>query len=147
MHTSHARPQDSSNLGGENVKRNMICFDPEISMNYASKVDKYFTVENNAAGDFNGNFKLRQGDLQMISDRKLSRSDPQLLNSNTRHVTRTGATCQNLWEYQVIHPEQLLKRQATWHHNSDQLSEHERVVQIVEDVEDNLLVDQITSTV
>ena len=85
MHTvqsAQASQQATSNMiqAAENVKRNtVLCFDPEISMNFNSKVDKYFGGD--PAGDFNGNFKLRQGDLQTLSDRKLSQSDPLLLNS------------------------------------------------------------------
>ena len=117
-------------------------------MNFNSKVDKYFCED--PGGDFNGNFKLRQGDLQTLSDRKLSQSDPLLLNSC--HVSQVpprgqAGTCHNLWEYQIIQPEQLLRRQTTWHHNTSHNPGQERIVQILEEEEDNLLIDQITSTV
>ena len=158
MHTvqsAQTSQQATSNMiqAAENVKRNtVLCFDPEISMNFNSKVDKYFCGD--PAGDFNGNFKLRQGDLQTLSDRKLSQSDPLLLNScqGVSHVPRgQGNTCHNLWEYQIIQPEQLLRRQTTWHHTASHNASHnpgqERIVQILEEDEDNLLIDQITSTV
>ena len=93
----------------------MVTYDPEISMNFNSKVDKYFDVEQH--GDMNGNFKLRQGDLKMLSGRKLSYSDPMLLNTDcpstdTNRVKSSWSqkhsnTCQNLWEYQADHTDIL----------------------------------------
>ena len=92
-------------------KRGMVTYDPEISMNFNSKVDKYFQVEQQ--GDMNGNFKLRQGDLKMLSGRKLSYSDPMLLNTDgplsdgarlkSSWSQKHSNTCHNLWEYQADH--------------------------------------------
>ena len=147
VHDPQINQQATSDLmQTENVKRNTaLCFDPEISMNFNSKVDKYFT-DDPAAGDFNGNFKLRQGDLKSLSDRKLSQSDPLLLNSLSGGEPRGPSnTC--LWQYQIIQPEQLLRRQTTWHHNASHNPGQDRIVQILEEDEDNLLIDQITSTV
>ena len=130
----------------------MVTYDPEISMNYNSKVDRYFISDN--MGDMNGNFKLRQGDLQQMSGRKLSQSDPMLLSGQKRpgpgvHRSHVHSnTCHNLWEYQVINPEPLLKRQTTWHKmlSDDKIDATNKVVEIAED-DVNLIVDQITSTV
>ena len=137
--------------------------DPEVSMNYDSKVNKFFAN----TGDMNGNFKLRQGSLAMISGRKLSQSDPMLLNSvdgvlathrgphhhqlPVRSQTRTSG---NLWE------EQGLRRQTTWHKLLDHGVEAEREeVGEIKEVKENgdmvrlfskdstLVIDQITSTV
>ena len=68
----------------------------------------------------NGNFKSKLG------DRKLSYSDPTLLNST-------------LWEQQGI------RRQATWHKISE--AEVNREDRREDRRDDSLVIDQITSTV
>ena len=134
--------------------------DPEISMNYDSKVNKFFAN----TGDMNGNFKLRQGSLAMLSGRKLSQSDPMLLNSvDTILPTPRGPghhqmparsrnmTSINLWEEQSAG----LRRQTTWHKLLDHGVEEERVEEIKEkengvrlfSKDSTLVIDQITSTV
>ena len=57
-------------------------------MNCDSKVNKFFAN----SGDMNGNFKLRQGDLATLSGRKLSQSDPMLLNSVEGIITANRVT-------------------------------------------------------
>ena len=120
----HSLPSlPSSSTASNLTKRTAVSYDPEISMNFGSKVDKYLgePAGQGGSGDMNGNFKLRQG------DRKLSYSDPTLLNST-------------LWE------QQGLRRQTTWHRISE--AQQERQENRQEDQqEDNLVIDQITSTV
>ena len=117
-------------------------------MNCDSKVNKFFAN----SGDMNGNFKLRQGDLATLSGRKLSQSDPMLLNSVEGIITAnrvTGyyqvmmimmmmkrvtvyyqlpprsqnRTSVNLWEQQSEGPG--LRRQTTWHKLLDHGEEEE----------------------
>ena len=120
----HSLPSlPSSSTASNLTKRTAVSYDPEISMNFGSKVDKYLgePAGQGGSGDMNGNFKLRQG------DRKLSYSDPTLLNST-------------LWE------QQGLRRQTTWHRISE--AQQERQENRQEDrQQDNLVIDQITSTV
>ena len=115
LHTSDTRGGQARQVGNTTTfagsKRGMVTYDPEISMNFNSKVDKYFQVEQQ--GDMNGNFKLRQGDLKMLSGRKLSYSDPMLLNTDgplsdgarlkSSWSQKHSNTCHNLWEYQADH--------------------------------------------
>ena len=118
LHSLPPLPASSSHPSNL-TKRSTVTYDPEISMNYGSKVDRY--LGGGGAGDMNGNFKLGQ------TDRKLSYSDPTLLNSS-------------LWE------QQGLRRQTTWHRISE--AQQERQENRQEDrQEDNLVIDQITSTV
>ena len=149
--------------------------DPEISMNYDSKVNKFFANNNTNNGDMNGNFKLRnQSSLGMLNSRKLSQSDPMLLGSADiimvtprvgGHQQMSGARSRNirgsvnLWEEQRA-ASGGLRRQTTWHKLLDHGAEEEEE-EIVEEVKENikengvrlfskdstLVIDQITSTV
>ena len=145
--------------------------DPEISMNYDSKVNKFFA--NNTNGDMNGNFKQRQGpgSLGMLSSRKLSQSDPMLLSSGDHmlvvttprglggHHQMSGARTRNirasanLWEEQGAGSGGL-RRQTTWHKLLDHTAEEEEVRDNKENggvrlfsKDSTLVIDQITSTV
>ena len=149
--------------------------DHEISMNYDSKVNKFFAANNNTNnnGDMNGNFKLRnQSSLGMLNSRKLSQSDPMLLGSadiimvtpkDGGHQQMSGAKSRNirgsvnLWEEQRAATGGL-RRQTTWHKLLDHSAEEEEEVEEVkEDIKENgvrlfskdstLVIDQITSTV
>ena len=71
-------------------------------MNCDSKVNKFFAN----SGDMNGNFKLRQGDLATLSGRKLSQSDPMLLNSVEGIITANRVT----GYYQVMMVMMMMKR-------------------------------------
>ena len=82
-----------------NTKRPGVSYDPEISMNYGSKVDKYL----GGAGDLNGNFKGRQVEVGVgaVNSRNLSYSDPALLTSSQPpQVSRPSHshTCSSLWQ-------------------------------------------------
>ena len=78
----HTTDQERDGPGGGSTKRPGLTYDPEVSMNYDSKVDKYcnvvqrivlyYTVQvdkyfagdigvagGGGSGDMNGNFKLR----------------------------------------------------------------------------------------
>ena len=116
LHSLPPLPASSSHPSNL-TKRSTVTYDPEISMNYGSKVDRYL----GGSGDMNGNFKLGQ------TDRKLSYSDPTLLNSS-------------LWE------QQGLRRQVTWHRIS-QPQEERREERQETCPETCLVIDQITSTV
>ena len=74
----HSLPPPS--LTSTTTKRPGVSYDPEISMNYGSKVDKYL----GGAGDLNGNFKGRQLEVGVgtVQSRNLSYSDPALLTSS-----------------------------------------------------------------
>ena len=95
----HSLPPPSSH-----TKRPGVSYDPEISMNYGSKVDKYL----GGGGDLNGNFKARQGEVGVVggvgggvSSRTLSYSDPALLTSSQPpQVSRPSHshTCSSLWQ-------------------------------------------------
>ena len=120
----HSLPSlPSSSTASNLTKRTAVSYDPEISMNFGSKVDKYLgePAGQGGSGDMNGNFKLRQG------DRKLSYSDPTLLNSS-------------LWE------QQGLRRQVTWHKIS-QSEEDKPGLRGEKSPETCLVIDQIASTV
>lgn len=184
LHTSHDPGSGLANGGlaplgefpGDRGQEADHYGDPEISMNYDSKVNKFFA--NNTNGDMNGNFKLRQqgpGSLGMLSSRKLSQSDPMLLSSGDHmmvvttprgpggHHQMSGARTRNiraganLWEEQRAGSGGL-RRQTTWHKLLDHTAEEEEnVEEVVRDSKGNgvrlfskdstLVIDQITSTV
>ena len=88
----HSLPPPS--LTSTTTKRPGVSYDPEISMNYGSKVDKYL----GGSGDLNGNFKGRQ----VESSRNLSYSDPALLTSSeplrpSQSRPSHSQTCSSLW--------------------------------------------------
>ena len=179
LHTSHDPGSGLANGGlaplgefpGDRGQEADHYGDPEISMNYDSKVNKFFA--NNTNGDMNGNFKQRQGpgSLGMLSSRKLSQSDPMLLSSGDHtlvvttprglggHHQMSGARTRNirasanLWEEQGAAGG--LRRQTTWHKLLDHGVEEERVEEIKEkengvrlfSKDSTLVIDQITSTV
>ena len=62
------------------TKRTGVSYDPEISMNYGSKVDKYL----GGAGDLNGNFKGRQVEVGV---------GVLGLSQNTDHLKQGGQGC------------------------------------------------------
>ena len=58
----HSLPSlPSSSTASNLTKRTAVSYDPEISMNFGSKVDKYLgePAGQGGSGDMNGNFKLR----------------------------------------------------------------------------------------
>ena len=172
LHTSHDPGSGLANGGlaplaefpGDQRREADHYGDPEVSMNYDSKVNKFFAN----TGDMNGNFKLRQGSLAMLSGRKLSQSDPMLLNSvDTILPTPRGPghhqmparsrnrTSINLWEEQSAGSG--LRRQTTWHKLLDhtveeekeeagEIREKENGVRLFSK-DSTLVIDQITSTV
>ena len=87
-------------------KRTGVSYDPEISMNYGSKVDKYL----GGAGDLNGNFKGRQVEVGVgaVNSRNLSYSDPALLTSSEplRPPRPSHShTCSSLWQQHQAGPD------------------------------------------